>query len=83
MKNGIDSLAQGGTLAAIAVTANNLEFSTWNDLCTSDRKVIGINMGDAIPQIDVPRLLAFNKLGMFDYEKTEKFYDFKDYKPGK
>lgn len=78
MKNGIDSLAQGGTLAAIAVTANNLEFSTWNDLCTSDRKVIGVNMGDAIPQIDVPRLLAFNKLGMFDYEKTEKFYDFED-----
>jgi aryl-alcohol dehydrogenase len=35
-------------------------------------------MGDAIPQIDVPRLLKFNKLGMFDYEKTEKFYDFED-----
>ena len=35
-------------------------------------------MGDAIPQIDVPRLLKFNKLDMFDYEKTEKFYDFED-----
>ena len=35
-------------------------------------------MGDAIPQIDVPRLLKFNKLVMFDYEKTEKFYDFED-----
>ena len=35
-------------------------------------------MGDAIPQIDVPRLLKFNKLGMFDYEKTERFYDFED-----
>lgn len=35
-------------------------------------------MGDAIPQIDVPRLLKFNKLGMFDYQKTEKFYDFED-----
>ena len=78
MKQGIDSLAQGGNEAAIAVTPHNIEFSTWNDLCTSDRKVVGINMGDAIPQIDVPRLLKFNKLGMFDYEKTEKFYDFED-----
>lgn len=78
MKQAIDALAQGGTEAAIAVTAHNLEFSTWNDLCTSDRKIVGVNMGDAIPQIDVPRLIRFNKLGMFPYEKTEKFYDFKD-----
>lgn len=35
-------------------------------------------MGDAIPQIDVPRLIRFNKLGMFDYEKNEKFFDFED-----
>lgn len=78
MKSAIDALAQGGTAATIAVTAQNLEFSTWNDLCTSDRKVVGVNMGDSIPQVDVPRLIEFYKLGMFDFDKTEKFYDFKD-----
>jgi aryl-alcohol dehydrogenase len=58
-------LAQGGTLAAIAVTPHDFTFSTWNDLCVGDKKVIGVNMGDVIPQIDVPRLIRFNKLGMF------------------
>ena len=78
MKPALDALAQGGTLAAIAVTPHDFTFSTWNDLCVGDKKVIGVNMGDAIPQIDVPRLIRFNKLGMFDYEKTEKFFDFED-----
>ena len=78
MKPALDALAQGGTLVVIAVTPHDFTFSTWNDLCAGDKKVIGVNMGDAIPQIDVPRLIRFNKLGMFDYEKTEKFFDFED-----
>lgn len=78
MKPALDALAQGGTLVVIAVTPHDFTFSTWNDLCVGDKKVIGVNMGDAIPQIDVPRLIRFNKLGMFDYEKNEKFFDFED-----
>lgn len=78
MKPALDALAQGGTLVVIAVTPHDFTFSTWNDLCVGDKKVIGVNMGVAIPQIDVPRLIRFNKLGMFDYEKTEKFFDFED-----
>ena len=78
MKPALDALAQGGTLVVIAITPHDFIFSTWNDLCVGDKKVIGVNMGDAIPQIDVPRLIRFNKLGMFDYEKTEKFFDFED-----
>lgn len=78
MKPALDALAQGGTLVVIAVTPHDFTFSTWNELCVGNKKVIGVNMGDAIPQIDVPRLIRFNKLGMFDYEKTEKFFDFED-----
>ena len=78
MLQAINALAQGGTTALIAVTANNITMSSWNDLCTSDRKVVGVNMGDSIPQIDVPRLIEFYKLGMFDFDKTEKFYKFTD-----
>ncbi|KRM82901.1 NAD(P)-dependent alcohol dehydrogenase [Liquorilactobacillus vini] len=77
MMQAVQSLAQGGTAALIA-TAQNVTMSSWNDLCTSDRKVVGVNMGDAIPQIDVPRLIEFYKLGMFDFDKTEKFYKFAD-----
>lgn len=78
IKNTIAALAQGGTCAAIAVTPHLIELSTWNDLCVDDKKVVGVNMGDSIPQIDIPRLLEFYKLGWFDFDKTEKFYDFEE-----
>ncbi len=76
MEDAIQSLAQGGTLAPIAVTANHIDVDTWNDLCPSDRTIVGVNMGDSIPQVDIPRLIRFYQLGMFDFDKTEKFYDF-------
>ncbi|MFT8408086.1 NAD(P)-dependent alcohol dehydrogenase [Liquorilactobacillus satsumensis] len=78
MLQAISALAQGGTAALIAVTSQNIAFSSWNDLCTSDRKVVGVNMGDAIPQIDIPRLIEFYKQGMFPFDKTEKFYQFSE-----
>lgn len=78
IKNAISALAQGGICAAIAVTPHLIELSTWNDLCVDDKKVVGVNMGDSIPQIDIPRLLEFYKLGWFDFDKTEKFYDFEE-----
>lgn len=74
----VAALAQGGTCAAIAVTPHNINLSTWNDLCVDDKKIVGVNMGDSIPQIDIPRLIEFYKLGWFDFDKTEKFYDFED-----
>lgn len=43
-----------------------------------DKKIVGVNMGDSIPQIDIPRLIEFYKLGWFDFDKTEKFYDFEE-----
>ncbi len=76
--NAVQALAQGGTCAAIAVTPQLIQISTWNDLCVDDKKIIGVNMGDSIPQVDIPRLIEFYKLGMFDFDKTEKFYDFED-----
>ncbi|WP_341779193.1 NAD(P)-dependent alcohol dehydrogenase [Levilactobacillus sp. HBUAS70063] len=76
ISNSINALAQGGTSAAIAVTNHHIDLDTWNDLCVNDKSVIGVNMGDSIPQVDIPRLIEFSKLGMFDYQKTEKFYKF-------
>lgn len=76
IQDSIQALAQGGTLAAIAVTANHIDINTWDDLCPSDRTIVGVNMGDSIPQVDIPRLIKFYKLGMFDFDKTEKFYNF-------
>lgn len=76
MESSIKVLAQGGVSACIAVTPNHIDLDTWNDLCVDDRSVIGVNMGDSIPQIDIPRLIKFYRQGMFDFDKTERFYDF-------
>lgn len=78
MKEAIAALDQGGVAAEIAVTANHIDIDTWNDLCVDNKSVIGVNMGDAIPQIDIPRLIEFYQAGMFDFDKTEKFYSFAD-----
>lgn len=78
MENSIKVLAQGGTTATISVTANEISVNTWKDLCIDDRKVVGVNMGDSIPQIDIPRLIEFYQLGLFDFDKTEKFYKFEE-----
>ncbi|MEE6716815.1 NAD(P)-dependent alcohol dehydrogenase [Schleiferilactobacillus harbinensis] len=76
MEDSIKALAQGGTTATIAVTKHHIDVDTWNDLCVDDKKIVGVNMGDSIPQIDIPRLIKFYQMGMFDFDKTEKFYKF-------
>lgn len=76
MKDSIAALTQGGTTATIAVTPHNITLSTWNNLCVDDKKIVGVNMGDSIPQIDIPRLIEFYKMGVFPFDLTEKFYDF-------
>ncbi|MCT3529620.1 NAD(P)-dependent alcohol dehydrogenase [Latilactobacillus curvatus] len=78
MEDSIKALCQGGVSATIAVTPNHIDLDTWNDLCVNDKSVVGVNMGDSIPQIDVPRLIEFYRQGMFPFDKTEKFYQFED-----
>lgn len=75
-EDAVAALAQGGTLAAIAVTANHIDINTWDDLCPADKTIVGVNMGDSIPQVDIPRLIKFYQAGQFDFDKTEKFYSF-------
>ena len=76
IQDAIKALAQGGVLAPIAVTANHIDINTWDDLCPADKTIVGVNMGDSIPQVDIPRLIKFYQLGIFDFDKTEKFYTF-------
>lgn len=78
MENSIKVLAQGGVSATIAVTPNHIDVDTWNDLCVDDKSIVGVNMGDSIPQIDIPRLIEFYRQGMFGFDKTEKFYKFEE-----
>lgn len=78
MKSSIEVLGIGGITAPIAVTPNSIEFNTFTDLVLSNRKLIGILMGDAVPQIAVPQLIQYHKEGKFPFDKLVKFYKFNE-----
>ncbi|WP_029270557.1 NAD(P)-dependent alcohol dehydrogenase [Virgibacillus alimentarius] len=76
MKSSLDILAIGGSTAPLAVTPNSLEFNPFTELTITSRNVLGILMGDAIPQLAIPELIQFHKEGKFPFEKLVKFYKF-------
>lgn len=78
MKASIDVLGIGGICAPVAVTPNSIEFNTFTDLVLSNRKVIGVLMGDSVPQIAIPQLIQFHKEGKFPFDKLVKFYKFNE-----
>lgn len=78
MKSALEALATGGTLAPVAVTRHDLTFNPMRSLVASSKRVIGVLMGDAIPQIAIPQLIDWHQRGLFPYEKLVKFYDFAD-----
>ena len=78
MKAAIDVLAIGGVTAPVAVTPNSVELNTFMDLVLGNRKLVGILMGDAVPQLAVPKLIDYHKEGKFPYEKLMKFYKFSE-----
>lgn len=78
MKASIDVLAIGGVSAPVAVTPNSIEFNTFMDLVMANRKLIGVLMGDAVPQITIPQLIQYHKEGKFPFDKLVKFYKFNE-----
>lgn len=78
MKSSIEVLGIGGIAAPVAVTPNSIEFNTFTDLVISNRKLVGVLMGDAVPQLAVPQLIQYNKEGKFPFEKLVKFYKFNE-----
>lgn len=78
MKNAIEVLAIGGTFAPVAVTRHDLTFNPMRSLVAFSKRVVGVLMGDAIPQVSIPELIDWHQRGMFPIEKLVKFYDFAD-----
>jgi aryl-alcohol dehydrogenase len=72
MQQAVDALFAGGTIAAVA---NATIFPQSNLL---GKKLVGIQMGEAVISTFIPRLLRLYKLGLFPYDKLITFYDFED-----
>jgi len=78
MKASIDVLSQGGVTAPVAITKQNLELNTALDLALANRKIAGVLMGDAVPQLAIPKLIEYHKEGRFPFDKLVKFYKFEE-----
>ncbi|WP_077212285.1 NAD(P)-dependent alcohol dehydrogenase [Bacillus dakarensis] len=78
MKASLDVLAIGGVSAPVAVAKESIEFNTFSDLALTNRKVIGVLMGGAVPQLAIPTMIQYYKEGKFPFDKLVKFYKFKD-----
>lgn len=76
MKASIDVLGVQGVAAPVAVTPNNLEVNTMMDLVLLNRSIKGILMGDAIPQLSIPKLIVYHQAGQFAFDKLVTFYPF-------
>lgn len=78
MKASVEVLGVGGVCAPVAVTPNSIELNTFMDLVLANRKLIGVLMGDSVPQLAIPQLIQFHKDGKFPFEKLVKFYKFNE-----
>lgn len=76
MKASIEVLGIGGITAPVAVTPNSIEFNTFTDLVLANRTMIGVLMGDAVPQLAIPQIIKYHKEGKFPFDKLVKFYKF-------
>ncbi|MEK4425776.1 NAD(P)-dependent alcohol dehydrogenase [Solibacillus sp. FSL K6-1523] len=78
IKSALASLARGGVIAPIAVSTNKTELNITSELMLGSKSIIGVVMGDSVPQLSIPQLVKFYKEGRFPFDQLVKFYPFED-----
>ncbi len=78
IKTALAVLARGGVIAPIAVSTNSIELNITSELMLSSKSMIGVVMGDNVPQLSIPQLINFYKEGRFPFDQLVKFYQFDD-----
>lgn len=77
VRSAIEVLAVGGTIAPVAAS-QNMEINTIADFTMFNRKLVGVLMGQAIPQLSIKQLIEFYKADKFAFNKLVKFYKLED-----
>lgn len=78
MLSSIQVLAKNGVAVPLAVTKNTIEFNPLEELVLGTRKLIGVNLGNIIPQLAVPKLVEYHNEGRFPFDQLIKYYRFED-----
>ncbi|MEG0383960.1 MAG: NAD(P)-dependent alcohol dehydrogenase [Solibacillus sp.] len=78
IKTALAVLAKGGVIAPVAVSRNITEFNITAEITMSSKSMIGVVMGDGVPQLSIPQLVKFYKEGRFPFDQLVKYYKFDD-----
>lgn len=73
----IQSLQPRGELAVIGV-GSDFEMDLFEDLMAEGKIIKGVNQGDSIPKIFIPKLINYYKMGLFPFNKLIQMYEFED-----
>jgi aryl-alcohol dehydrogenase len=78
MRGALDSLGVGGTLAYCGAPPTGTEFAVDIQGLLFGKRIIGITMGDTVPQDLLPQLVALHAEGKLPLEKIVKHYTLDD-----
>ncbi|MCC4722312.1 NAD(P)-dependent alcohol dehydrogenase [Salinicoccus sp. RF5] len=78
IQNAISLLSKEGVIAPIAVPKGTIELNTLTELATFNRSIIGVLMGNTIPQLTITQLIELHKSNRFPFDKLIEFYKFED-----
>ncbi|CAM4202768.1 NAD(P)-dependent alcohol dehydrogenase [Lacicoccus alkaliphilus] len=78
IKTAISLLAKEGVIAPIAVQKGDLELNVLTELSVSNRSIIGVLMGNTIPQLTIKQLVELHRANRFPFDKLIEFYKFED-----
>ncbi|MCI1554383.1 MAG: NAD(P)-dependent alcohol dehydrogenase [Levilactobacillus sp.] len=78
MKQAVDAMGINGVFAPLAVSQKELDLVPFNDLVATQKSVVGVLMGNAVPQIEIKKLISFWQKGLYPFDKLEKTFKFAD-----
>ncbi|MDR0899387.1 MAG: NAD(P)-dependent alcohol dehydrogenase [Lactobacillaceae bacterium] len=74
IKDSILSLATDGVAAPVAVSNSSFDFNPFDLLLNQQKSVVGVAMGNAVPQITIKKLIDFYEKDLYPFDKLVKFY---------
>ena len=74
LRQAFDALAMGGACGLIGAAPAGSQVSLDMETILSGRTLLGVIMGDAIPDVMIPQLIDFYKAGRFPFDRMITFY---------
>ncbi|SFJ52551.1 aryl-alcohol dehydrogenase [Halobacillus dabanensis] len=66
-----------GTSAVVGVTPDTT-FNVFEDIMAEGKALVGAIEGDAVPQVFIPKMIEYYKMGKFPFDKLVKYYSLEE-----